>query len=159
MPDARSLSPNSSGQTDARGTDWVIARMAERQHGVVSRAQLLGAGIESHEIEYRLGVGRLHRRYRGVYCVGHDVLGRDGHRMAAVLATGPRAVLSHRGAAAAWSLWRGLYLEVTVPTHRSRRGIHVHRGLLQPDEITTGPPDSSDHGPSHGVRPRRHPSD
>ena len=58
--------------------------------------------------------GRLHRIHRGVYAVGHPVLTVDGRRMAAVLAAGPGAVLSHASAAALWEI-------------RPQRGSHAHR--------------------------------
>jgi hypothetical protein len=53
-------------------------------------------------VEHWLSVGRLQLLYRGVYAVGHASLGREGRRLAAVLACGPDAVLSHRTAAAHW---------------------------------------------------------
>jgi hypothetical protein len=70
--------------------------VAARQWGVVSRAQLRVLGFGRGAIERRLLAGRLHVVYRGVYAVGHPVLGVEGRRLAAVLACGPGAVLSHR---------------------------------------------------------------
>jgi very-short-patch-repair endonuclease len=57
--------------------------------------------------------------------------------MAAALAAGPKAVLSHRAAAWLWGLLSSLYLEVTVPSTRRRRGIDIHKSRLPPDEVTS----------------------
>jgi very-short-patch-repair endonuclease len=75
-----------------------------------------------------------------VYAVGHRVLGADGWRMAAVLAVGPDAVLSHYSAAELWGLRvpTGRRYQVTVPREvRSRRTIEIHRARLRADEVTT----------------------
>ena len=108
---------------------WELAR---RQHGVVSRAQLLELGFHPRSIEHRIARGRLHPVYRGVYAVGRPELTQFGRWMAALLATGPEAVLSHRSAAALWGIakQRGNAIHVSVPAHLRRcssRGITVHR--------------------------------
>jgi very-short-patch-repair endonuclease len=83
------------------------------------------------QIERRIASGRLHAVWRGVYAVGRPQLGRHGRWMAAVLASGPDAVLSHGSAAALWGFGRerGGQIDVSVAsTRRSRRaGIRVHR--------------------------------
>src|ERR671930_1034541 len=97
--------------------DRRIAAIADAQHGVVSRAQLLSAGFTRNEIDNRIGARRLQRLSRGVYAVGHRVLTIEGWWMAAVLAGGSGAVLSHGTAAAVGELrpvGRGL-VHVTVP--------------------------------------------
>jgi predicted transcriptional regulator of viral defense system len=114
----------------------LIAALAERQHGVVSRTQLLDAGVHRHAIAHRLERRRLGVIHRGVYAVGHRVLTADGRWMAAVAAAGPRAVLSHRAAAALWLVKPSSLLEVTVPTRRHRPGIDIHCSVLAADEIT-----------------------
>jgi hypothetical protein len=78
--------------------------LAERQHGVVARAQLLGLGFSAKAIRHRMATGRLRPVYLGVYSVGRRELTREGRWMAAVLASGNRAVLSHRSAAALWEI-------------------------------------------------------
>jgi very-short-patch-repair endonuclease len=116
--------------------DDVIADLAARQHGLVARGQLLAAGIGSRAIVHRVDTGRLHPLYRGVYAVGHRVLSPRGRWMAAVLATD--GVLSHRSAAALWSLrpWQGR-IEITTPrTRTTRAGLLLHRAVLPPDETT-----------------------
>ena len=75
--------------------------MAARQHGVVTHAQLLAAGLDRDAIEYRRRVGRLHLLHRGVYAVGHRPPSPLATAIAAVLACGPDAVLSHRSACGA----------------------------------------------------------
>jgi predicted transcriptional regulator of viral defense system len=80
--------------------DAAIAELATRQHGVVALAQLTALGLGPSGARDRVASGRLHRIHRGVFAVGHPLLGRRGRLMAAVLACGPGAVLSHRSAAA-----------------------------------------------------------
>ncbi len=109
--------------------DARLAQIAARQHGVVSRAQLLSAGLPATAIDYRVRVGRLQLVHRGVYGVGHCPTSRPARAMAAVLACGSGAVLSHRSAAALWEIdprWREP-LEVTSTHHPRPRGIRVHR--------------------------------
>jgi hypothetical protein len=115
------------------GNVW---RLADRQHGVVTRSQLLALGIEPRSIEHRLGNGRLHPLMRGVYAVGRPTVGKRGWWMAAVLACGPEALLSHRSAAALWGIRRARTAEVrrgdvhvVVPRGNSKRrpGIRAHR--------------------------------
>ena len=119
-------------RTSDDGADWVIARIATRQHGVVSRTQLLGAGVGRHQIEHRLASGRLHPVHRGVYRVGHQAPGPPAREMAAVLACGPGAAISHRSAARMWE-WierdPGAPIEMTVTRSRAPRlrGVRGHR--------------------------------
>ncbi len=115
--------------------------MAGRQHGVVARRQLLGEGFSRHLIQDRIRSGHLTRIHRGVYAVGHRKLTLKGVWMGAVLACGPGAVLSHRGALALWELRRsesGL-IDVTLPGRTGRRGprgVRVHRSkLLQEGDV------------------------
>ena len=74
---------------------WALAR---EQHGVVTRAQLIGLGDRSEAMGHRLRGGRLHPVRRGVYAIGRPELSRLGVWMAAVLSCGPRALLSHASA-------------------------------------------------------------
>jgi Protein of unknown function (DUF559) len=124
-------------------TDLRIAALAGAQHGVASRAQLLVLGLTQREIQRRMSVGRLHAISRGVYAVGHRVLTLEGRWMAAVLAGGTNAVLSHATAAAAWDLrpvGSGA-IHVTIPgtAGRARRaGLTIHRSTtLTPEQTTT----------------------
>jgi predicted transcriptional regulator of viral defense system len=117
-----------------------LARLATSQYGVVSVQQLLELGYSRDAVKRLVAAGRLHRLYRGVYAVGHASLKPQGRLMAAALACGPGAVLSHQQAAWVWELRRGWggALHVTVPT-RGRKGpagITVHRvRSLHPEDI------------------------
>ncbi|MEA2235259.1 MAG: hypothetical protein QOD83_5075, partial [Solirubrobacteraceae bacterium] len=85
---------------------------------------------------------RLHRLHRGVYSVGHRALRSEAHRMAAVLACGPGAVLSHAAAGAHLQIRpsSAARIDVTVPARtgrRSRPGIRLHRSAsLPPEDVT-----------------------
>lgn len=121
-----------------RGPWSRVATLAEQQHGVVARRQLIAAGLGSNAVDNGLRAGRLHRLHPGVYAVGHRVVSRNGYRMAAVLACGANAVLSHRSAAALWGIatFSGA-IEVTTPRDvRSRGPIRRHCAHLSPDEAT-----------------------
>ena len=122
--------------------DVLIGRLAERQHTVVSLLQLQSCGLSPSAVRERVASGRLVRIHRGVYAVGHGRLTLRGHWMAAVLAYGPGAVLSHRSAAALHGTRpdNRPKTDVTVPSPSARRrpGIVVHRSTtLRPADITT----------------------
>lgn len=125
------------------GPDAVLAALAARQHGVVARGQLLHAGVPPHAIDYRVKTGRLQVLHRGVYRVG-PLRGRYEREMAAVLACGETAVLSHRNAAMVWQLvpYREDGRPVDVSVRRGcpdpGAGVRVHRvPRLGADETTT----------------------
>lgn len=121
--------------------DRAIAEMAARQYGVVSRAQLRGLGLSDSAIARRVEAGRLHRVHGGVYAVGHPLLSMHGRWLAAVLACGPGAALSHASAAALWGIRRSeaAIVDVIVPRTgaRSRRGLRIHRPHALPRGETT----------------------
>src|SRR5207248_11308923 len=104
-----------------------------------AREQLLRAGLGVGAIDLRVRRGRLHQVHRGVYAVGHSLLSVDARRMAAVLAGGEGAALSHRAAGTRWGIRRssGGLIEVTVRNRtRSRAGLRFHRARLPADEVT-----------------------
>jgi very-short-patch-repair endonuclease len=119
--------------------DRALAGLAGRQHGVVARAQLIECGLGRRGIATRMEAGRLHVLHRGVYAVGHRAITRRGRWMAAVLAGGVGAALSHHAAAALWLL-RALRLgatDVTIPRQRrSGADVRFHHVRLPADEIT-----------------------
>jgi hypothetical protein len=132
--------------------DRAIWALAARQHGVVSRAQLLALGVNRGAITHRIELGRLQPVHRGVYRIG--LLSRDGRRMAAVLACGPDAVLSHLAAAALFGIRQSDRIEVTTRTTcRGPNRVIVHRSPLRDDERTThrGIPTN---GPTNTPRPQ-----
>ena len=124
--------------------DAVIATYAARQHGVVSRQQLVEGGLGRGAIEHRLRIGRLHRMHRCVYSVGHPPLTREARWMGAVLAYGDDGGLSHACATALWEIrpYTGEWIDVTVPSRngrkRRRERIRLHRSsTLTADDVTT----------------------
>jgi very-short-patch-repair endonuclease len=103
----------------APGTDAVIARIAAAQRGVVTRAQLLDAGVSRRAIERRLAKELLHRLHQSVYLVGHPVPAPLALETAALLVCGEGSVLSHRSAAALWGFAAaGPKVHVTVTKRR-----------------------------------------
>ena len=128
-----------------RSHDGRIAAVARRQHGYVTRPQLLGLGLGSRAIQERVAAGRLIRVHLGVYAVGHLPVNPLARAAAAVLACGPGAALSHSWAAVLWRMcerFTGLP-EVTVSSLRRRPGIRVHRSsTLTPADVTI----------QHGIR-------
>jgi predicted transcriptional regulator of viral defense system len=107
--------------------------VARKQHGAITRGQLLRLGFTNHAIDHRIAKGRLFPIWRGVYAVGRAELSRDGVLFAAALSCGRAAALSHSSSAELWAV-RDVDpgpIEVSVPngTARRRRGIVVHRRL------------------------------
>jgi very-short-patch-repair endonuclease len=119
--------------------DTRLAELAAGQHGVTSRLQLGTIGFSKQAIQTRLGGGRLHRIHRGVYAVGHTDVSLKGRWMAAVLACGPGAVLSHRDAATLHELRRVSSggIDVTATTRHDIAGINCHFvRSLHPEDAT-----------------------
>jgi very-short-patch-repair endonuclease len=122
-----------------QGIDERIAELAGRQFGVVARRQIELLGVGREAIEVRLRSRRLHRLHRGVYAVGHRALSIQGKRMAAVLASGPGAVLSHATAIALWGVGGSAGGPIHVTTAkkwRSSAQIRRHYSLLPENEMT-----------------------
>lgn len=138
MEDVRTIGPLRRGKWSTREFDRVASELAERQHGVLARGQLLAAGFSTRAIEGRMERGVLHAVHRGIYAVGHPLLSVNGRRMAAVLACGPGAALSYRSAARLWGLRRGSESSIEVTRAKGWRapvGILVHRATLPDDEL------------------------
>jgi hypothetical protein len=107
--------------------------IAAEQYGVVTRAQLIELGLSEETIARRMRSGRLHPLHRGVYAVGHAAVGLHGRLLAAVLASGKGALLSHRSAAALWGMLStsAPRIDVIVPPASGRRStatIRIRRG-------------------------------
>lgn len=117
-----------------------IGALADCQYGVVGRTQLLTLGLSSSAIDRRIRAGLLVTLHRGVYAVGHRRLTQDGFWLAAVLATGPGAALSHRDAAALHGLgrWTTGPVEVTTPGHAiGEPGVRAYeRRRLETADVT-----------------------
>jgi very-short-patch-repair endonuclease len=116
-------------------TDREIAQLADAQHGVVATWQL---ALGDDAIQYRARIGRLHRKHRGVYAVGRSELTPKGHWMAAALAYGPDAVISHRTAAALWGIGTSTWkIDVTTAHSKvSRDNVRHHTAPLPPEDVT-----------------------
>lgn len=129
--------------------DARLARLAARQYGVVSVGQLRALGFDRYAVRRRVESGRLHRLHRGVYAVGHTIVLPRGRWLAAVLACGDGAVLSHRSAADLWGIrptatpkidvtvshTSGVRSNGRIVVHRSRR--HVEALKLDGIRVTT----------------------
>jgi hypothetical protein len=114
--------------------DSRLAEIAARQHGVVTIAQLAECGFDRWAVGRRVQNGRLHRLHRGIYAVGHTALPLRGLWLAAVLACGEGALLSHRSAATLWGMLATSdpLIDVIVPRTNARRStakIRVHHGI------------------------------
>lgn len=117
---------------------WSLVR---RQHGVISHRQLLALGYSSRAIRYRVARGRLFPIFRLVYAVGRPDVGRHGLWMAAVLACGEGAVLSHDSAGQLFELWpqttSRIHVSLRGGADRRPAGIIVHRRVGLPDVDVT----------------------
>lgn len=113
------------------GFDARLSELAGRQDGIVTFAQLRALGLGPTGIKRRVRAGRLHRLQRSVYAVGHPRISLDGRRLAAVMACGPGAALSHVSAAIVLGIRRGSEARFDVTTHERGRkptaGIRLHR--------------------------------
>jgi very-short-patch-repair endonuclease len=116
--------------------DAAVAGLAEHQHALVTTAQLDALGIRDQALARRVRRRTLHRYHRGVYLVGLIEAPRT-REMAALLACGGQAVLSHRSAAHLWGLpvARPDRVDVTRPTSANRSGIRVHRRVLDLEDV------------------------
>jgi predicted transcriptional regulator of viral defense system len=112
---------------------------------MVTHRQLVAIGIRSGAIKRRVAAGRLVRRYRGVYAVGHVQDTPAGRWIAAVMACGHGAVLSHVDAASLWQIYesrrRTIHVTTTTRSSRTLPGIQVHRARkLDPADVTKKTP-------------------
>ena len=131
----------SAGERRRAKRERELAALAKRQHGAVSRRQLLDAGLSVRTIRRRIEAGRLHPLHRCVYAFGDGRVSQRGRWMAAILACGEGALLSHRSAAALWGLARGdgASVDVTSATGRRRLSIVVHEcGIDDRDRTEVG---------------------
>jgi very-short-patch-repair endonuclease len=110
----------------------VVGGIAFTSHGVVTRAELLRAGITPQQIRHRLCSGALLREHRGVYRVGHRAPSLEARYLAAVRACGAGALLCGRSAGHLIGLLKGTTPppEVIAPTERRIQGLVTHRCRL-----------------------------
>jgi predicted transcriptional regulator of viral defense system len=138
MENARRVSVAEQRKLNTENLDRSMARLAGEQHGVVGRWQLEALGFTEQLIRTRMAHGGLNRLHRGVYAVGHRALTVESRWMAAVLAHGPEAVLSHRSAGQLWGIYPRSRIapEVTCPgSKKTKGGIVAHRGSLPAEEV------------------------
>jgi very-short-patch-repair endonuclease len=136
----RAETPDKPGEKRTRPTEAEIVALADRQHVVFAYWQLVDLGLTRGAIEHRLAAGRLYRVHHGVYSLTPSLTPR-GHVMAAVLACGPDALLSHRSAADLHGLRQTNQrkTDVTVP-RKSRHGrptIRIHSSTFDPEDVAT----------------------
>jgi hypothetical protein len=137
------MTPSPQTPLAGRERERALARLAERQHGVVARFQLRELGFGDEAIKTRLAHHRLMQLHGEVYAVGHSRLSRRGYLWAGVLAYGRGTMLSHRTAAELWGLQRTTKGPVHVTASGGRQGserrsgIWVHRCQISPEETTT----------------------
>lgn len=142
-PDSMRILPASREESASHSRNRALVELAASQWGVVQAGQLLDLGFTRSAISRLAALGWLRRLHQGVFALGHDKLMPDGHRLAAVLSAGPRAVASHVTAAAIWELRgeSGGVRHVSVPAPlsgaRSTAKVRVHRPrVLDPRECT-----------------------
>jgi very-short-patch-repair endonuclease len=138
------VDPNNWGQANNDPVDELIARIANRQGGVVSRVQLIARGVPAKAIDYRIKIGRLRVIHRGVYAVGHDAIPIRGKLCAALLVAGPGSALSHTTAAHVLTLVPSMpqFVEITTTRHRrvDRPGLKFHHAATLPTTRRHGLP-------------------
>ncbi len=139
----RTVGRLSTDRAIVHGVDEIIDISASRQHGVVSRRQLLSAGVAAHAIDHRLRKGRLRSIHRGVYGVGR-LRGALAAEVAAILAGGAGALLSYRSAGALWQHLPPRPADAPVEISTPGRGVQSRPGLtahqvasIQDDEATS----------------------
>jgi very-short-patch-repair endonuclease len=133
-----------AGAVSGADLDVFLARLATRQAGVAGRRQLLALGFTADEVDNRLARRRLIGVHQGVYAVGHAALSDRGRMVAALLAAGPGAVLSHETAAYLYMLIPSLppFIDVTHTDRAPRRrpGLRVHQAKRLDTTVHQGLP-------------------
>ncbi len=118
-----------------------IGRLASRAHGVVTRQELLRAGLSQDQVRDRVRCGALLVEYRGVYRAGHRARSLEARYLAAVRAAGPGALLCGHAAAFLFGALRGATApppEVLTTRQRRLPGVRIHRtGRIDRREATT----------------------
>ena len=118
-----------------------LARIADRQYGRVTVAQLIEAGVGHDRIRRWVADGRLRREHVGVYALGHPDPSARGVYLAAALACGAGAVVSHLAAGHLLGVRRGGMprpeVTIAVDSGRRRPGIVIHRSRLPVLDVAT----------------------
>ena len=112
--------------TRSRTAEEIAARLAGRAHGIVTRAELLAAGLTPKEIATRVRKGLLIPQYPGVYRVGHAAPSTEAGYIAAVKACGDGALLRGKPAGYFWAILKSPFPpppEVLTSTERRPPGL------------------------------------
>jgi len=116
-----------------------VVDLADRQHRVVARSQLIAAGWTPDRIRDLLASGWLHRQYYGIFSVGTRTLDDRGRMKAGELLAGRGAAAGLYGAALTHDVWHGPLPSIDVVATRhvtARTDLTFHRArVLAPDEI------------------------
>jgi Transcriptional regulator, AbiEi antitoxin len=110
--------------------DRLIGALAAKQHGNITRQQLLELGLSSSGIAHRIEIGMLYPVFRGVYAVGSPARTPLQRAAAAVLACGPHAALAGGSAMTGWGFWRRWdqpFEVALIEGDRRIPGIRIHR--------------------------------
>ena len=118
----------------------MVRAIARDQHGIVTRAQLLTAGVDRRVVDRALRSGGLHPIHRGVFSMqAPELATEDALLIAALLVAGEGAVLSHGTAAWRWQLIPAppVRIELAVPRRRTApRGLVLFESQLRPADIS-----------------------
>jgi hypothetical protein len=127
---------------EVRTVEEICDAIGSRSHGIVTRAELLAAGVTAREIERRQERGHLIPQFRGVYRVGHRAPSIEATYMAAVKACGHGAVLSGPAAAHLYGLVKGPapIPYVTAPRERRVREVMTKRSSAIESAVHRGIP-------------------
>jgi hypothetical protein len=120
-----------------------VRAISRQQAGIVTRAQLLAAGVSRSAITRAVRIGKLHHVHRGVYAaVAPELLTEEGQLLAALLAAGDGALLSHGTAAWRWRIVAAppSLMQLAVPRDRAEiEGLRLYvSGRLRPGDVTHG---------------------
>jgi very-short-patch-repair endonuclease len=134
MPELPRISRGKRGQTEA------VRAIAAGQHGVVTRAQVLACGVSRWAVDRAVRAGGLHRLHHGIYSVAApELLTEDARLIAALLAAGDGAMLTHATAAWRWQMIPAppVATELAVPRRRAVAGVVLYElGRPRPGDIT-----------------------
>jgi hypothetical protein len=134
------VGPRNRNSSGSRGPRRDVEILDAALHNVITFDELRALELSADEIDYRVRVGRLHRKYTQVFAVGRPDLSVDGLFLAAVRACGPRAKLGFFSALRTYNLRGGGTYRVDVIAPRSikpKPGIRLHRPLSLDDLDTT----------------------
>ena len=134
--------PGRGVEAERGGLFRAAGKLAQAQHNVLALDHLREVGLSDPGVRHWVAAGRLHRKHHGVYAFGRPDLTANGRRMAAVLACGDGAVVSHAAAGALHGIRSSdvARIDITLPAGaplRRHEGIRCRRAALAPQDVTT----------------------